>query len=134
MHPRAVRTCVSHSLNSELLLSLAENFHSGLEEPSSEDSRPMEATLVDHTPAPPQAETAGSLGQMNYDSLEHILASHRSQLQDDAPDETSEQNGEQALESHEVIELQAFSERKVWVGEKIKVLVPVPISPVPACP
>ena len=28
---------------------------------------------------------------------------------------------EQALEWHEVIELQAFSERKVWIEEKIKV-------------
>lgn len=31
-------------------------------------------------------------------------------------------NGEeQALESHEVIELQSFSERKTWIEEKIKV-------------
>ena len=93
----------------------------------------MEATLVDHTPAPPQAETADPLGHMNYDSLESLLASHRSRPQD-ASDETSEQNGEQALESHEVIELQAFSERKVWIGEKINVRVLVPISPVLACP
>jgi hypothetical protein len=28
---------------------------------------------------------------------------------------------EQALESHEVIELQSFSERKAWIEEKIKV-------------
>jgi hypothetical protein len=28
---------------------------------------------------------------------------------------------EQALESHEVIELQKFSERKAWIEEKIKV-------------
>ncbi len=27
---------------------------------------------------------------------------------------------EQALESHEVIELQSFSERKAWIEEKIK--------------
>ena len=32
-------------------------------------------------------------------------------------------NGEeQALESHEVIELQTFSERKAWIEQKIKVL------------
>ena len=30
---------------------------------------------------------------------------------------------EQALESHEVIELQTFSERKAWIEEKIKVRV-----------
>ena len=29
---------------------------------------------------------------------------------------------EQALESHEVIELQTFSERKAWIEEKIKVI------------
>jgi hypothetical protein len=28
---------------------------------------------------------------------------------------------EQALESHEVIELQTFSERKAWIEDKIKV-------------
>ena len=83
----------------------------------------MEATLVDHPPAPSQAETAGPLGHMNYDSL---LASHCSQLQN-ASYEPSEQNGEQALESHEIIELQAFSERKVWIGEKIIVRVTDPV-------
>ena len=30
-------------------------------------------------------------------------------------------NDEQALETHEVIELQTFSDRKVWIEEKIKV-------------
>lgn len=30
------------------------------------------------------------------------------------------QNPEETLESHEVIELQAFSERKAWIEEKIK--------------
>ncbi|KAG5654056.1 hypothetical protein H0H81_007782 [Sphagnurus paluster] len=34
--------------------------------------------------------------------------------------------GEQALESHEVIELQTFSERKVWIEEKIKFLEKLP--------
>ncbi len=94
----------------------------------------MEVTLVNPTPASPKAEPAGPLGHMNYDSLENLLASHRSQVQDAASDENSEQNGEQALESHEVIELQAFSERKEWIGEKIKVRVPVSISSVSACP
>jgi hypothetical protein len=32
------------------------------------------------------------------------------------------EDGEQALESHEVIELQTFSERKAWIEEKIKVI------------
>jgi hypothetical protein len=38
---------------------------------------------------------------------------------------TNENGGEeQALESHEVIELQTFSERKAWIEEKIKVSSP----------
>jgi len=36
---------------------------------------------------------------------------------------TSPGGEEQALESHEVIELQSFSERKAWIEEKIKVRV-----------
>lgn len=64
------------------------------------------------------------------------FASHQDVLniqppQDVNPD-TQEQHGlhaahpespsgeEQALESHEVIELQSFSERKAWIEEKIK--------------
>lgn len=35
--------------------------------------------------------------------------------------ETHLNGGEQALESHEVIELQTFSDRKAWIEEKIKV-------------
>jgi hypothetical protein len=93
-----------NSPNSEFPLSPrnSANLHSGLEESSSEHPLPMEVTLVDHIPAPPQTETAGPLDQTNHDSLEHILTSHRSRLQDDASHETFEQNGEQALESHEV--------------------------------
>jgi len=90
---------------------------------SSERFRPMEATPVDRTPAP--AETAGSIGHMDYNPQENLLASHPPPSQDATSDERTEQNGEQALESHEVIELQAFSERKEWIAEKIKVRAPV---------
>jgi hypothetical protein len=38
---------------------------------------------------------------------------------------------EQALESHEVIELQTFSERKAWIEEKIKVNLSYVIFPQP---
>lgn len=134
--PKAVRTCVFHSPSPEFLLSPLENAanrHPGLERSSSEDSRPMEATLVDSTPAPPQADTAGPHGHMNYDSLENLLASHRSQRKNAASDENSEQD-EQPLESHEVVELQAFIERKEWIGEKINVRVLISISPILACP
>jgi hypothetical protein len=43
-------------------------------------------------------------------------------LQMEPTSPTNENDGEeQALESHEVIELQTFSERKAWIEEKIKV-------------
>ena len=38
-----------------------------------------------------------------------------------AQQSTPAEGEEQALESHEVIELQTFSERKAWIEEKIKV-------------
>ncbi|KAH7916155.1 hypothetical protein BJ138DRAFT_1053407 [Hygrophoropsis aurantiaca] len=43
-----------------------------------------------------------------------------------ADDEPGQETEEQALESHEVIELQAFSERKAWIEEKIKFLEKLP--------
>lgn len=41
----------------------------------------------------------------------------------DTPQHPAESNNteKETLESHEVIELQAFSERKAWIEEKIKV-------------
>jgi hypothetical protein len=39
------------------------------------------------------------------------------------PASTEEDSRDQALESHEVIELQIFSEKKAWIQEKIKVFV-----------
>jgi hypothetical protein len=45
------------------------------------------------------------------------LASSDSTILYDPHDE----GGEQALESHEVVELQAFSRRREWIAEKIKV-------------
>jgi hypothetical protein len=59
---------------------------------------------------------------MNYDSLEAPVAPHYHPLHNPGAEEISEQGGEeQPLESHEVMELQAFSERKEWIMEKIKV-------------
>jgi hypothetical protein len=81
----------------------------------------MEVTAED--PTPPQVEEAGPLGPMNYDSLEAFMAPHPPP-HNPGTEETSEQGGEQPLESHEVMELQAFSERKEWIMEKIKVGVP----------
>lgn len=85
----------------------------------------MQATAED--PTPPQVEEAGPLGPMNYDSLETLLASHHPPSHNPGMEETSEQSGEQPLESHEVMELQAFSERKEWIMDKIKVSTP-PLS------
>ncbi len=79
----------------------------------------MQTTAED--PTAPQAEEAGPLGPMNHDSLEALVAPHPHPQQNPGSEEPSEQRGGQALESHEVIELQAFSERKEWIMEKIKV-------------
>jgi hypothetical protein len=80
----------------------------------------MEAIAED--PAPPQVEEAGPLNLMNYDSIKAPLPPHHPPPQNPGSEETSEQrSGEQPLESHEVMELQAFSERKEWIMEKIKV-------------
>jgi len=38
-----------------------------------------------------------------------------------ATSELEKQTKEEALESHEVIDLQAFSEKKPWIEERIKV-------------
>jgi hypothetical protein len=60
---------------------------------------------------------------MNYDSTEPFPPPHHHHhpRQNPCSEETPEQGGEQPLESHEVIELQAFSERKEWIMEKIQV-------------
>jgi hypothetical protein len=93
----------------------------------SEHSRPMEAIAED--PTPPQVEEAGPLGPMNYDTLETLLPPHHPPPHNPGTEEPSEQSGEQPLESHEVMELQAFSERKEWIMEKIKVGIPTPLFP-----
>lgn len=86
----------------------------------------MEPTADDSTP--PLVEQAGPLDHMDYNSLETLLASHPSPPQNPGTEVTPEQNVEQALESHEVMELQAFSERKEWIMEKIKVCIQIPLS------
>jgi len=84
----------------------------------------MEASAED--PTPPQVEEAGPLDLMNHDSIKAVLAPHQHPPQIPGSEETSEPSGEQPLESHEVMELQAFSERKEWIMEKIKVSIPHP--------
>ncbi|EMD41096.1 hypothetical protein CERSUDRAFT_111672 [Gelatoporia subvermispora B] len=49
-----------------------------------------------------------------------------SSMKHDAHDASTHDNDEEALEWHEVIELQTFSERKAWIEEKIKFLEQLP--------
>ncbi|KAN0126604.1 hypothetical protein V8E52_000244 [Russula decolorans] len=85
----------------------------------------MEAIAED--PVPPQVEEAGPLDLMNHDSIEALPSPHHRPPQNPGSEETSEQrSAEQPLESHEVVELQAFSERKEWIMEKIKLLEGMP--------
>lgn len=55
---------------------------------------------------------------------EQLLRANPNGLHKSPPLSDSRQPESQALESHEVIELQTFSERKVWIVEKIKVCCP----------
>ncbi|KAI0320620.1 hypothetical protein OF83DRAFT_529791 [Amylostereum chailletii] len=58
-------------------------------------------------------ESHGSMGSTESLSSAHDLNS-------------TDREGEQALESHEVIELQAFSHRKAWISDKTKFLEAMP--------
>ena len=79
---------------------------------------------------PPRVEEAGPLTHVNHDSLETSHPSHLSPSKITDMEETAEhtRSGEQPLESHEVMELRAFSERKEWIMEKIKVRTPSTIT------
>ena len=81
-------------------------------------------------PAPTRVEEAGPLAHMIHDSPETPPPLPPSLLppsQRPDMDETAEQSGQQPLESHEVVELQAFSERKEWIMDKIKVRIHNPL-------
>ena len=64
-------------------------------------------------------EPAGPL-KLDEEAL-RVLEMHAN-AEPDESEEAKDGNGqeEEALESHEVVELQAFSERKDWIVEKIK--------------
>lgn len=78
-------------------------------------STPAETVMIDQpqTRVPLINQNSGDF----VDSAAEAIASRLS-LQ------AEKQNDGQALEGHEVIELQAFSERKAWIEEKIKVCQP----------
>ena len=99
---------------------------------SGSSERQMEAAAEE--PTPPRVEEAGPLTHVNHDYMETSRPSHLSPSPNTDMDESAEHAGsvEQPLESHEVIELQAFSERKEWIVEKIKVCIHSPI--IRCCP
>ena len=98
------------------------------------DSSERQMEVAAEEPTPPRVEEAGPLTHVNHDSLETSRPSHLSPSQITDMDESAEHAGsvEQPLESHEVVELQAFSERKEWIMEKIKVRIPSPV--IHCCP
>jgi hypothetical protein len=55
-------------------------------------------------------------------SVPPLSASIPPSTQDDPSPDSTQRSEEHALESHEVIELQLFSEKKAWIEEKIKVI------------
>jgi len=94
-----------------------------------ERSQQMEAAA--EGPTPTKVEEAGPLTHMIHDSTETPPPPSRlSPSQNPDMEETAEQSGQQPLESHEVMELQAFSERKEWIMEKIKVRIHNPLPTV----
>jgi len=57
------------------------------------------------------------------ETVEVVEQSSQAELRPSLEPSIQPKTDEQALESHEVIELQTFSERKTWIEEKIKVRV-----------
>ena len=94
-----------------------------------ERSQQMEAAA--EGPTPTSIEEAGPLIHMIHDSPETLPPPPLlSPFQNPDMEETAERGGDQPLESHEVMELQAFSERKEWIVEKIKVRIHNPLPTV----
>ncbi|THH10070.1 hypothetical protein EW145_g1570 [Phellinidium pouzarii] len=73
---------------------------------------------------PPDAEEPGALS----DTVRKLKQLRQISPHVDATTSSSEKNedAEQALETHEVIELQAFIDRKEWIDEKIQLLESLP--------
>lgn len=78
-------------------------------------------------PASPQTSLVEQAGKLDFHSLnQHSVSNpNGSHAGEASPHDVTRTAGspgeEQALEWHEVIELQAFSERKAWIEQKIKV-------------
>ncbi|KAF8076120.1 hypothetical protein FPV67DRAFT_1405975 [Lyophyllum atratum] len=73
------------------------------------------------------SQSSGTAAAPNYDNIQGYQSLNNLPEHVSSRDpESSVAREEQALESHEVIELQTFSERKVWIEEKIKSLEKMP--------
>lgn len=84
----------------------------------------MSSEYLEALPLPPfEMTAAGTLVQNEDNNSKDSLVSNASSTSQDDTGRTTykEVAEEQALETHEVIELQTFSERKAWIEEKIKV-------------
>lgn len=75
-------------------------------------STPAE-TVIEHS------ETQHSL--INQSSDDFVITAAEALAARPHVQKEGNESDSQALEGHEVIELQAFSERKAWIEEKIKV-------------
>jgi hypothetical protein len=96
----------------------------------------MQMEVAVEEPTSTRVEEAGPLTHVNHDSLETSHPSHLSPSQNPDMEETAEHASsiQQPLESHEVMELQAFSERKEWIMDKIKVRLPPSPTTIYCCP
>ena len=83
--------------------------------PSSGTPPDAPADIVDSPSSSPDSGDAGT------DGVQDILAVADQVLSLERKHATEKSENDEALEWHEVIELQAFSERRAWIEEKIKV-------------
>ncbi|KAH7930014.1 hypothetical protein BV22DRAFT_1079617 [Leucogyrophana mollusca] len=84
--------------------------------------------MASEQPALSQAVTSDSAasGTHGVGDVQVLQNGHEINSLSTADVALAQESEEQALESHEVIELQAFSERKAWIEEKIKFLEKLP--------
>ena len=84
----------------------------------------------------PHISLAEQAGTLDFNSVNSLSTSDTTRLIPGEPSNGKQKapgtpGEEQALDRHEVIELQAFSERKAWIEEKIKVRVHILFTDTP---
>ncbi|THV05479.1 hypothetical protein K435DRAFT_712976 [Dendrothele bispora CBS 962.96] len=87
--------------------------------------------MAQPTPSPPSGETSGTVAAPDHTRQLQIQASSSSSsssslLEQEISTRPQVDGQGEALESHEVIELQTFSERKAWIQNKIRLLEKMP--------